>query len=84
MEGEIKCCCTTKAGEPWIPHYMENIDPAVCEACELCVRVCPRKVIEMDLVKGKVVAVPKREEHCIGDGNCCRICPYGAITLKPK
>jgi len=80
----MACMCKTKSGRSWEPEFIEKIDPLLCDACELCVMVCRRKVIEVDLVDDKVAAVPKNAENCIGDGNCAKICPNNAITLKKQ
>lgn len=52
------------------------IDPQLCDGCELCVRACPTKALE--LLDGKaVVANPLACEY---SGLCEAVCPTQAIT----
>lgn len=51
------------------------IDPARCNGCGLCVRVCPHNVLEMN--SGTAVVV--RPEACEYVGLCEAICPTKAI-----
>jgi len=61
------------------------IDDA-CKGCELCVTVCPVKIIELN--KGKIndkgysPAHVIDQEKCIACGNCAIICPDSVITVE--
>ena len=45
-----------------------------CKGCGICVRFCPKKVLELDKAD-KVVAA--RREDCI----CCRLCEFRCPDL---
>lgn len=52
-----------------------------CKGCNLCVEVCPKKVLKLnDDVKCEVVA----QDDCIGCRQCDNICPDMAITVKER
>ena len=51
------------------------IDPALCDGCGLCVRVCPTGALAMN----GAVAVVARPEAYDYTGLCEMICPRGAI-----
>jgi ferredoxin len=53
-----------------------QIDPQKCNGCELCVRVCPTKALELRDGKA-VVANPLACEY---SGLCEAVCPTQAIT----
>jgi 2-oxoglutarate ferredoxin oxidoreductase subunit delta len=59
-----------------------------CKGCELCVSVCPKKIlfINEDKVnsKGYHPAGVTDTNLCIGCGSCTMICPDGAIRLYKK
>ncbi len=68
------------------------VNKALCEACGLCVRNCPHKLIELipksskvyvacsTTCKGKEVTSACKA-GCIGCGICAKFCPEGAITM---
>lgn len=57
-----------------------------CKGCELCVNVCPVKIVEID--KGKInkkgynPATVSDMEKCIGCTNCATMCPDVVITVE--
>ena len=61
------------------------IDDA-CKGCELCVTVCPVKIIELNKEKindkGYSPAHVIDQEKCIACGNCAIICPDSVITVE--
>jgi len=75
------------------PNRLPIIDPAKCTACGVCVKECPRQVLELiprsQLVycacktkdKGKAVK-NKCKIGCIGCTLCTKVCPHeGAIVM---
>ncbi len=69
-----------------------SINPAVCRACGLCVKTCPRSIISIEPL-GK--AVPHCSNHdkggetrkicktgCIGCMRCVKACTTGAVTIS--
>ena len=59
-----------------------QVNSAWCKGCSLCVHICPKKVLELDEVRGKSVVA--RPDDCIGCRQCENICPDMAITVKEK
>lgn len=55
-----------------------EIDPARCDGCGLCVRVCPANVLAIRAGLAAVV----RPEDCAYHGHCERICPKTAISRQ--
>lgn len=61
------------------------IDSEICKGCEICVDMCPYKVLEMTNIIGAYgVPIPQavREEKCTGCDVCVIFCPDMAITVK--
>jgi 2-oxoglutarate ferredoxin oxidoreductase subunit delta len=65
--------------------YRVSVDHERCKGCELCVGVCPRKVLAMG---GRLNAASYRsaqtvnEQDCIGCEQCALICPDAAIMIE--
>ena len=68
------------------------VDKALCEACGLCVKNCPKHIIRLIPKRAKVYvacSTPCRgketmsvcETGCIGCGLCAKNCPEKAITM---
>lgn len=57
-----------------------------CKGCEMCVNVCPRKIIALDKdkinVKGYHPAQLLDEEKCTGCCSCAMMCPDCAIVVE--
>jgi 2-oxoglutarate ferredoxin oxidoreductase subunit delta len=57
-----------------------------CKGCELCVHVCPVKIIELNKdkinSKGYSPAHVIDKEKCIACGNCAITCPDSVITVE--
>ena len=66
------------------PAPVITIDRQRCKGCELCLPVCPRRVLEMSAGlndQGAHYAVAARPEACTGCLNCARMCPDAAIEI---
>ena len=54
-----------------------------CKSCELCVSVCPKKILRIsDDEKGYKPAEIFEQDKCIGCAFCATICPDAAITIE--
>ena len=58
-----------------------------CKGCELCMLVCPKHIITMDVRtnrKGYHPATVKPEdmEKCVACASCAKICPDSIITVE--
>lgn len=63
--------------------YIE-IDQERCKGCYLCIRACPRDLIEINKElnsSGCHPAVPKVTLECTACGMCWQVCPDTAITV---
>lgn len=62
------------------------VDQRYCKGCGLCVEVCPRHVIALDLDtisdKGYHPAMLVDASRCTGCANCAVMCPDVAITVE--
>lgn len=54
-----------------------TIDVEACKGCELCIPVCPPKVLVMttDVVNAKGYRYPELEPGCTGCAACVMMCP---------
>lgn len=62
------------------------VSDVLCKGCALCTTVCPKQVIQMDMVrltpKGyHPAALVDSEGACTGCAICAVICPDAAITV---
>jgi NAD-dependent dihydropyrimidine dehydrogenase PreA subunit len=55
-----------------------KLDEAKCNACGLCVVVCPQRVLEIRERKARVAD----RDRCIECGACAMNCAPGAITVR--
>ncbi len=59
-----------------------------CKGCELCITVCPKKIIKMEKAKlnakGYNPANVSQEDmvNCIGCAMCAKICPDCVIVVE--
>ena len=63
-----------------------TINELICKGCGLCVRACPKNVLELSKTKlnakGYHPAEFARPEDCIGCASCARTCPDVAIRIE--
>lgn len=61
---------------------IEQIDPDLCNGCEICIDSCPMDVIRMDeKIKKVVIRYP---DDCMLCLFCELDCPQNAIYVSPK
>ena len=79
-----KCCCGTfelyyRGAAPMQTYtsYLVAADEGLCNACGVCVDMCPMEALALD---GDAVAVD--DTKCIGCGVCSYHCPGGALSLQ--
>jgi len=62
--------------------FAENL----CKGCELCVTVCPTKILKLDTTRvnihGYNPAIVYNLAECSGCGSCAKICPDSVITVR--
>lgn len=62
-----------------------TINEVLCKGCGLCVRACPKGVLELSKTKlnakGYHPSEVVNQEACIGCTSCARTCPDVAITI---
>jgi Nif-specific ferredoxin III len=88
----------TQDGSPWVPSYIQSIDPDVCIGCGRCVKVCARDVIELKGINEddemcdpfdddeeivRKVSVVDKGGDCVGCGSCATVCGTGAQSHAP-
>ncbi|MBP1925557.1 2-oxoglutarate ferredoxin oxidoreductase subunit delta [Sedimentibacter acidaminivorans] len=58
----------------------------ICKGCELCVSVCPKKIISLNKnvinKKGYNPAYVTDQDECIACGNCAIMCPDSVIKVE--
>ena len=65
--------------------YKHIIDDERCKGCELCVTVCPKKVLELSDESNTMGYFPvkqARPKDCVFCTTCCIMCPDVAITIN--
>ena len=68
-------------------RYRIAINKEHCKGCELCVSVCPKKVIALAPgmnSRGQHYAATVRPRDCIGCLQCAEICPDTAIEIDEE
>lgn len=64
---------------------MVVFDEERCKGCELCISVCPLKILSLHETninsKGYRPASVTEPQRCTGCGSCGVICPDGAISV---
>lgn len=65
-----------------------TINETICKGCELCVTVCPRKILSIDRqklnAKGYNPASVTDAEQCTACAMCAVICPDSAIRVEKE
>jgi 2-oxoglutarate ferredoxin oxidoreductase subunit delta len=68
-------------------RYRLIIDRERCKGCELCVAVCPKKVLALDAgmnSRGQHYACAAAPAECVGCLQCADICPDAAIEIAEE
>ena len=69
-------------------HVKVSIDATACKACALCMKFCPKAILQLDKnvvnPKGYHPASCTHQKACIACGFCAIICPDSAITVEAK
>ncbi len=55
-----------------------------CKACEMCISVCPKKILELSDVfnsKGYATSHCVNDAACIGCTLCAKMCPDAVIEI---
>ena len=59
-----------------------------CKGCELCISVCPKHILALDMtsanVKGYHPVGVTDLSQCIACASCARICPDSVITVEKE
>lgn len=68
---------------PVPPRFRGKIayDREKCIGCQLCIRVCPAKVIEF---KPEVKKIRMHVARCTFCAQCVDVCPVAALSLSPE
>lgn len=65
-----------------------TIDENRCKGCGLCVRACPKKIMQLSKTKlnekGYHPAEVIDQEACIACASCARTCPDAVITVEKE
>lgn len=71
-----------------------RVNPIMCRACQMCVKTCPKGLIEMMPLHTTMAAVTCKNHDkgaqtrkdckvgCIGCMKCVKACEYGAVTVE--
>lgn len=69
-----------------MPKVIINSDR--CKACQLCVSVCPKKILELSKDtfnnKGYTPVRVTNMDECIGCAMCATICPDSVLTIEKE
>lgn len=55
-----------------------DLDPSLCNACGMCIKVCPRAVFELSDKKAHIV----NRDNCLECGACALNCSTKAIHVN--
>ena len=85
-DGTIKG--TTRGGQEWIPHFIDDIDQSKCIGCGRCYKACGRDVLvltefeEDDDMLSQRMSVGNADD-CVGCSACLRVCTKKCQILNP-
>jgi 2-oxoglutarate ferredoxin oxidoreductase subunit delta len=68
-------------------HFEVKVDASRCKSCELCIAVCPKKIIALSEKKNDLgfrLAICTDESTCTGCLACAQVCPDVAIEIFRK
>lgn len=58
-------------------EHLIEVDKEKCIGCNMCVKDCPMKNIEVENKKAEI-----KSQHCMKCGHCTAVCPKGAISIS--
>ena len=62
------------------------IDSQKCTGCQMCIENCVKNALALSEPKFKgdisIFSTLARQKDCSGCGQCSRVCPVGAITMR--
>ena len=64
------------------PHFMPELNPALCNLCGKCVESCQMKALFM-IGDDQAKTLVHESERCIGCGLCAVACPSDVLSMKP-
>ncbi len=90
--GQGSCVSVCTHGGIKVENGVAVINSALCESCGLCVKICPKNLVELIPTTAKVYVACSTacrgkevmtacEVGCIGCGLCAKNCPENAITM---
>jgi 2-oxoglutarate ferredoxin oxidoreductase subunit delta len=65
-------------------HFRVKVDPNLCKSCELCIAVCPKKIMVISDQKNDLgfrLALCTDHSACTGCMACALVCPDVAIEI---
>lgn len=65
----------------WLYGVIPEIDPAQCNGCDACMRLCPHGVISLESAEGRPYYAIDADQ-CTGCGLCQDVCDQRAISLQ--
>jgi electron transport complex protein RnfB len=68
-----------RPAELFLTNYFAEVNPELCNGCEICIEKCQMDAREM--LDGIAVV---NLDRCIGCGNCVPICPSDANSMRKK
>jgi nitroreductase/NAD-dependent dihydropyrimidine dehydrogenase PreA subunit len=57
------------------------ISPSLCNACGICLAVCPQAILEVGQNDKKPIVNEQTRKRCIACGQCEAFCPENAVTV---
>jgi heterodisulfide reductase subunit A len=81
LAGVSKSAALLMKGYVDLEPFIAEIDPKLCEWCDICTEACPYEAIKKVKADGKEFA-EVIQSLCKGGGVCVPVCPQNAIELR--